>query len=434
MKSGNGTRIPMDMVVVNGGGAKTSTLTPSSSNTQKVQFQLPPDAKLNPHNDWACFDGFRVKVTTTFDQAASGGSNVNADQLACILKSVRYQNNDVFGVMMDDQVYTGPRAKNIIERVSNGYEAYGWDRAQIASTDGDSTVTFYLKLSFGTANVDIGPEAFYHWLGWHKNGLLDVTLDVSTAIAQFSTGAVIKSNTVISAEVLPVALRNPPLPLLAAWKQYTSPVVSGANQIVLRNFGDPQSLKNASKQVRVATIVELMNVLGLGGVSTADTITSFWSDQLNQPKCENLDFLMMEFRDLIGGHVGSANLHDGAGFPQTMAATPNGSIDVATLVGYFWRYSTQRQQIANLMRWTVPADLTYYRDQPSGGPSSGLHVILSQEIHEIDAPGAATLIKMAGGALSAKQLTYRDPRAQSNRMNNKYANWMFAQPQAFRTR
>lgn len=433
MKSGNGTRIPIDMVVVNGGGAKTSTLTPSSSLTQKVQFQLPPDAKLNPHNDWACFDGFRVKVSTTFDQAASGGSAVNADQLPCIIKSFRYSNQDAFGVMMDDQVYTGARAKNIIERVANGYENYGWDRAQIASSDGDSTVTMYYKLSFGTANVDVGPEAFYHWLGWHKNGILDVTLDLSTAVAQFSTGAVIKSNTIISAEVMPVSLRNPPLPLLSAWKQYLPPVVSAGNAITLRNFGDPQSLKNASKQVRVATIVELMNVLGLGGASTADTITTFWSDQLNQPKCENLDFLMQEFRDLIGGHNGSANLHDGAGFPQTMAATPNGSIQVATLLGMFWRYSTQRQRIANLMRWAVPADLTYYRDQPSGGPSSGTHVVLSQEIHEPDATAVATLVKMAGPALVGKQIPYTNPLAEANRAAGKYAPWMFAQPRVFKT-
>jgi|GEM_PF-4793976 len=432
MKSGNGTRIPMDMVVVNGGGAKTSSLTPGAA--QKVQFQLPPDAKLNPHNNWACFDAIWVSVSTTFDQASSGGSAVNADQLPAIIKSFRFANNDLFGVMIDDQVATGPVAKNIMERVSNGYENAAWDRAQIASTDGDSTVTLYFKLPLGTANVDTGPEAFMHWLGFHKNAVLDVTLDVSTAIAQFSTGAVIKSATVIKAWVTPVALRNPPLPLLARWKRYLSPVVSAGNAITMRNVGEAQGLTNASKQMRIASLFEIMNVLGLGGVSTADTITSFLSDQLNQPKVDNVEAFMLAFRDLIGGHVGAANLHDGAGFPHTMAATPNGSMQVATLLFLAWRFSTPRQQIANLMRWPVPADLTYYRDQASGGPSSGQHLILTQEIHEADLSAVATMRKMAGPVLAAAPPEYSNPRAQANAKANKYADWMFASPRVFKVR
>jgi len=424
----------MDLVVVNGGGAKSATLTPSASLTQKTQFQIAPDAKLNPHNNWACFDSIWVSVSTTFDQAASGGSAVNADQLPCIIKSFRFANNDLFGVMLDDQVCTGPIAKNIIERVANGYENPAWDRAQIASTDGDSTVTLYFKLPLGTANVDTGPEAFMHWLGFHKNAILDVTLDLSTAIAQFSTGAVIKSNTIIKAWVTPVALRNPPLPLISRWKRFLSPVASAGNMIVMRNVGEAQGLTNASKQVRIATLVEVMNVLGLGGASTADTITSFMSDQLNQPKLDNIEAVMLAMRDLIGGHVGAANIHDGAGFPHTMAATPNGSMQVATLLGFFLRFSTQRQRIDNLMRWAVPADLTYYRDQASGGPSSGQHLILTQDIHEPDQSAIATMRKMAGPVLQSAAIPYTNPRAQANAMAGKHADWMFGQPRVFKVR
>lgn len=390
-----GTSIPVDWVVINGGGAKSVSLTPSGS-AQQVSFGLPATAKLAPNGHYACAPGKWFELVTTFDQAAAGGAAVNADQLPVIIKSIREYNPDVWGVVRDENVWTGPVAKNVIEKVANGYRGAYLDRAQISSADGDTVVTLYWFLPDVNENFEDGPEQDYRWIGWDKNTQITITLDANTAIAAASTGAVVKTSATFRMWQNTYSLRRPPLPAMNIWKRYLSPAVAAGNTITLRNFGDPGSFKNGSKQVRILFLAELMNVLGLPGISTADTITSYECDIFNQLRIDNVISLMMEFRRMIGHQAGSANQHDGAGFPHTMAATPNGDMKAATLMFLALRYPSTLQRVQNLMRWPVPADLEYKREQPSGGPSSGNHFVLSCERHETDDAGQAILRRMAG--------------------------------------
>lgn len=397
-----GTPVHIDLVVAPGTGTKSVALA-SQVATQQTTFQLPSDAKLNPNGDWACGPGFWFKFATQVNQGGAG-SPLNPDDLARIVASFKVNDPDCFGVLMDDQVYTGPNTKNMIEFINNGCKNAAWDRMQIPITSGNTTIVLYFFLAFGTDNNDDGPEMFFHWLGWHKNTVITITLAGNTALAAASTGASTNTATTVTGWAPAYSLRRPVLPTLAIWKRYLSPAATGANVITVKNLGDAGSARNVSKQVRIAGIFELSSLVGLSGV-TADmsTILSFWSDQLNQPRVDNIDSLVTEFRRMIGhrgpitsGTIGQA-AHDGGGFPYTQSTQLNGAAQVATLLALPVRYSSPEQRMENLMRWPAPADLVYYRDQPAGGPGAGLNnYILTQEMHEITASGIAILFKKAG--------------------------------------
>ncbi len=407
-----GTPLPIEWVVDGAGGTKTATLTPGAA--QSVVFALPGTAKLSPNGHFACANGKHVEVVTTFDQAAAGGSVVNADELPRIVQSFREYNPDVWGVVRDENVWTGPITKNIIEKINNRYRSASWDRAQISAADGDTVVTLYFWLPDGSENMEDGPEQYYRWVGWDRNAKITITLAASTAIAAVSTGAVIKTSAAFRVWQASYSFRRPPKPVISAWKRYLSVVATGGNTVTLRNYGDPGSLKNVSKQVRIAHLLELMNVLGLGGVSTLDTITSFECDIFNQLKVDNVIALYMEYRRMFG-HQASSAVHDGAGFPNTMAATPNGDLKAATMMFMPIRYTSVQQRVQNLMRWPVPADLEYKRDQAAGGPSSGNHFVLSNELHETDAQGEVLLRRMAGISPSVQVASVNPRAAQLNR-------------------
>lgn len=398
-----GTKIPIDLVITPGTGQKTVSL-PAQAASQSTTFQLPPDAQLNPNGDWAISPGVYFKASMSVLQA-TGTNPINADDLARVLASVKVNDPDVFGVLCDDQVFTGPVLKNLIEFISNNYRNASWDRAQIPTANGTTAIVLYFFIPFAPTCFADGPEMFMLWAGWLKNTIFTFTLSGNTALAAVSANATVSTATVVSGWMETISMRRPPLPPLFTWKRYLSQTATAGNNIIIKNLGDPGSLKNSQKQVRLAFLMEVMNVKGLPGVSALNTITDFWSNQFNQPRTDNPDSMMLALRRDLGhrGPMSLLTLDDGAGFPYTADAKPAGGAMDANGLVFPYRFSSMDQRIQNLMRVPVPADYAVYRDQPSGGPGAGLqHWILSAEISEIAQAGVTSLASKAGIPLTTK--------------------------------
>ncbi|HKQ96976.1 MAG TPA: hypothetical protein VJV75_03795 [Candidatus Polarisedimenticolia bacterium] len=388
----NGTSMAMDLVIP--GGAPSVTLVPSASVPQTTTFGLGATKQVVAGDNWPSARGICVEAVTIFDQASSGGSAVDDDQLAVIYDSFALDIPEL-GRVWDPQVWTGPRAKHVIEFISNNYRYNAFARAQIASTDGDTTLTLYNYLPF-CHNAFVTPEIFALWTGWLKDMTLTIQVGLSTAIAAFSTGAAIKTSFVIKSTLDCVVLPQLVRPIISQWNRYTSVAASGNTSHLMQNVGQPFSLEGAAPGSRIAGVYELMNVLGLGGASTGNLFTSFTCDELGQSRTVNPWRFVQAYREMIGhaGAVGATGVTDKGGNPYTMAAAAAGSFLTSDLMYIPWRtpangVSRPEQQL----RWGG-GNITLVRDF-TVVPSSGTHTVLTNELRELTPAKHATLARVA---------------------------------------
>jgi hypothetical protein len=402
--------MPIDLLA--GGSSLTAVLTPSATAIQQATFQPGSLNQQVKGDNWPLARGIGVKGVTIFDQAASGGSVVEWDQLFRIWDSF---NTFVptLGTVHDKNVFTGPAAKHVMEFVGNGYRYCDWARAQLIASDGDVTLTLYVFLPF-TAENFIQPEAFWPWVGWLKDMTVQTNLALSTAIAAVSTGAVVKTSMTISAWIEAYVLPQPIRFLISQWNRYLTNAASGNTSVLLQNVGQPNGLNGAVPGCRINAIFELMNVLGLGGASTGDLFTSFQSNELGQDITYNPDAFVSAYKSLTG-HAGPINGFgatpgaDGAGNPNTMASTPNGSLNNVAIAYMPWRFPSKNQRIENCVKW-AGGNITLTRNF-STVPTTGTHTIYTNEIRELDGAKWRELSALANlGNVPAAVLTDRPLR------------------------
>ena len=390
-----GTPMPIDLFV--GGANPSATLTPGAS-VQPVVFQ---PASLNQEvkgDNWPLARGILIKAVTVVDQAASGGTALNWDQLFVCFDSINTQSK-LLGTLHDKTVFTGPVAKHLIEFVSNGYRYVDWARAQIAAADGDTAaVTLYLYAPFTNENF-IQPEAFWPWTGWLQDMLLTVNLAAATAIAQFSTGAAIKTSFVITASLDCYVVPQPIRMLVSQWNKYQTNAATGNQNILMQAVGQQNGLPSALPGCRLAGLFELCTPNAMGGASTGDLFTSFSSTELAQEPVLQVDNFMMAYRTATGrgGPISlSAAIaaHDGSGNPNTMAATPNTSLMNVAQMYVPWRFASKNQRLENTLKW--PGGNITLNRQFTVTPSSGTHTVITNEIRQLDDGKWRELERIAG--------------------------------------
>lgn len=392
-----GSGIKIDLAA---NGATSVSVTPGAS-LVPLQFTMPAP-KFDARGNYPKALYIAIHVTTTFDQAASGGSVVNWDMLPVIIDSMQVQ-VPILGVTHEQTAYTGPIAKHVIEYSSFGMQYFGGARAQIPSTDGDTTVDFYVALPFMNNQFYSGLQ-FCPWIGWLTNMQVSVNMAASTALAAFSTGAVTKTPTTVRAWVEATPTRRLSFPTFSQWRNYISPA-AGSTQALLQNVGQQGGLTCVQPGSRLASIVELMNVLGLGGASTSDNYTSVSCDLLSQPYTTNVDGFLLDYignqkaraQNTRGG-TGATVMHPMAGNPYTMAATPN-TVNAATAMFEPWRTPGIDAEIGKQPKYQ--GNLTFIRTF-AAAVNSGNFPFVTNELRQLTQDAATQLGLMAG--LSGAQI------------------------------
>jgi hypothetical protein len=360
-------------------GAFSVAITPSSSAEQQAQFKITGD-KGSFNGAWLKATAITFHVTTTFDQAASGGSTVNWDELPRIVGGLEML-HPLWGTLLTKETGSGPILKHLIEFIGMGYRYAGDDaRAQIASTDGDTTCELYFTYPIAQRCM-VRPTDQACWIGWLDQTLLNFTVAISTAIAAVSTGAVIKTPTSVKAGLSYVLDNDLEVPTLAFWQRY----VHNAGSETIRALGlGSNGPRNTLGFERVLGLYELFNVWGFGGCTTSDNITAVFLEQLGLSRVTNVDLFVQTYLRCLGFHGpkggnGANALHAMAGNPFTMASTPNGTLNASTLAYLALRAPGLMQEITKAVKFAGDLIIT---QSYTTTPSSGQHIIVCQSIRE----------------------------------------------------
>lgn len=391
---------PMVIDLRPGGTGTAASVTPGASATS-VAFSAPSIKSAVGTDNYPLCRGIMTKNVITVDQAASGGAAINWDELFRINDSFNV-NIPLIGLTHDRAVFTGPVAKHVAEFFALGYGYCDNARIQISASDGDTTVTLYTFLPFTNECVE-DPEGFWLWVGWMRDMSLDFSVAAATAIGAASTGAVSKAPCTLTAWLECYVAPQLVLPAISQWVKYTTNAASGQTLALLQNVGrSGNGIASCDEGSRLAALLELMSPLGLGGASTGDLFTSFGCSELGQDPTSNIDGFLLSFKSMIR-HRGPVSLsatlpiHDGAGDLQTMAGTPNGTLFDNKLKFIPWRYMPFNGRIEYCPK--MAGNITLTRGFTSA-PTTGLHVILTNEIRQLNADKQKELQSIAGVPLN----------------------------------
>lgn len=312
--------VPQILDLTSDGGSSVA-VTPGTV-PQKVEF-LVQAPKAGVGDAWPLALNYVSCITSTFDQAASGGAAVNWDQLAVVADSFDVQ-SPTLGNTHARNTFSGPITKHLIEFVSSGYEYSDGARMQIASTDGDTTVDMYYVLPMAHECYD-RPHHFAVWLGWLNATKVTTYVATAAVVDPLSTGAVLKAPTSVRTWIEYVVSNELIMPSMNQWVMYETPATGGTTAIV-NGIGTANGLQDVLDGSRVGGLFELSNLLGLGGATTMDAYTSLTIPQIAQDVTVNIDAYFSAYRRAMGGHQGpiagvNGVVQDRASNPQTMGAT-----------------------------------------------------------------------------------------------------------------
>ncbi len=303
-------------------GGKNPSLTPSASAVQTAQFLLNNIPTGKDGKFWYYATALNLKVVTTFDQAAMGGSAVNADKLWKVLQSVQVQ-CPILGQLFLHSNTRGAVLGNIIQYMGMGFNAVPV-RPQVAAADGDTTVTLYYRIPFAYEFLR-KPHETSPWGGFLEGGTFEVKLDLNNVFDGDSTGAVIKTPTNLRAwlELIPspeACIHTP-----AHWREHITP--GSSTRHVIQDMGSPDGLQgiNQSAGVGIAALLNLCNPTGLGlsGSGSAANVLSFDIPWRDQDRVDIPEALMLAAYAHMGNNrrakPAAPVTTDGAGFPQDIA-------------------------------------------------------------------------------------------------------------------
>lgn len=308
-------------------GAEALSLTPGGA-VVTGQFNVSGIPLLT--NDMRNYvNGITAHLTITVDPDAAGNA-VNADALWKVMNGFRWSSPQL-GDLFSDGHTRGAVLGHIIQVLALGYDYPQGVRAQIpASTDADVTIElfYWLPLSYEFLKK---PHETAQWAGFLNEGILSATLDTAAVLDGDYAGAVTKTGVLRAyAEFFPS-----PDAAIGVPVQWRERVITGGGQSpTLMNVGIDTNLQGVAQGCGIPALFWLSDAAGVGmlGPDGVDNITSVEMQFRSQKLLRNTDPYFLAARRLAGRRVGpisgagaaGAALHDAAGWPFTMAATPNG--------------------------------------------------------------------------------------------------------------
>jgi hypothetical protein len=390
-------------------GKTQQTLVPGAAEVS-VDFKI-QSTKPTVANDYKRVTAVCGRLRTVFDQAASGGSTVNWDELFRVIAGLPID-SPIFGQIIDHDSSIGPVLKHLIEFCGNDYRYAEGARAQIAAADGDTTVDLYFSFPFAQRNF-VRPHDFAPWLGWLENTIVKFALNTAATIAAVSTGAVIKATTNVQMwldYVVDATLDGASMPY---WRLYRQ-AATGGTTMLMSNIGANDGWKRMQEWIRLAGLFLLTSNAGMGGTDTTDNVTAFQCERLEIDRIENIDALVRRWKATIGGHagpysgVGSSPVHDAAGNPETLAATPNSTLNSSTLMYLALKGPGRQMQMSKLPIWRGDLLLGFGFTTP---PSTGEHRVMAYGVRALTGKDSAELLGMAGAKNANKAYAGNAPGA-----------------------
>ncbi|MBV9471547.1 MAG: hypothetical protein JO206_01175 [Solirubrobacterales bacterium] len=365
-------------------GNRAPTLTPSS-NVQSLVFTL---SNLIASHRGLYRYAKRICVEAAYTITGGGGNVLNHDAIGQIMDSFRLY-SPVLGELFPQPRTRGADVANFDAWLGSGYRPVQPARAQIASAGStDYTGRFVWSLPFAM-NVFDRPDDFCPWIGFLEGGILECRLGANNVLNSASASAVLKGvaftfSAWIEYYSSPDAvIHTPKVHDLHEWN-------TAGTQIKIQAIDSANGLKGLDPTVcRLAALGLYGNDVNFGGNGVADlsTLTRLampWRDQESVDATEAYIYSFLEQVGhrtgyIVGGGASSA-LHDGGSWPFTMAAAPNGSLQIAALGFMPIVMPSQMQQISKLQK--VAGDLTL--DTGWSANPSGTHRLRSVTPRKFD--------------------------------------------------
>jgi len=311
-------------------GGKNPTITPGNAQTVTFAMNNVPVGKNGRF--WYYVTAIVVKLVTVVDQPSAGSAAINSDKLWKIVQSLQVQ-CPLLGQLFTHANTSGAAMGNIIQRYGFGFNALH-SRAQIPTTDADTTVTLYYRIPFAYEFLK-KPHETAPWGGFLEGGTVEVRIAASTVLDGDSTGAVIKATTSLRCwmELIPV-----PEVCLHAPTHWRLHIIPGSStRSTIQDMGSSDGLQgiDQSKGVGIASLLYLTDAtgIGLGGPDGADNITGIDVPWRDQDRIDSVDAFYVAFEAMQGNARQNRNAvpvpHDGGSWPYTIAATPNGDLNDA---------------------------------------------------------------------------------------------------------
>lgn len=395
--------IPQILDLVSDGGTAVS-LTPGTAPVSAEFIVSAPRAGVG--DNWPLALNYVTRFRVTVDQAASGGTAMNWDELACVADSFDIK-SPVLGNTHPRDTFQGTIAKHLVEFVSMGYNYADGGRTQIASTDGDTTMDVYFILPHAH-ECGGRPHHFAPWLGWLQNTKIANYLAAANVLDGLSTGAVIKAPCTVQTWIEYVVSDELIMPSINQWHLYETPATGGTTAI-LNGLGTANGYNDLLDGSRIAGLYELTGAQGnakniMGGSATADQYTSYTIPQFSQDVTVNVDAFFSAYRRIIGGHrgpisnaVGVATHDSKSGNPFQMRGgqgTSTGDLmNTANALFIPIRSPGHDMMLTKLMKFF--GDLKITRTF-SSTPSSGKFRFVTNELRELGAAKKTELIGKTG--------------------------------------
>lgn len=375
-------------------GATSVALTPSTA-VQAAEFSINAP-KSSVGDNWPLASALVTRLRVGVDQAASGGTAVNWDDLSRICDSIN-TSCPLLGTMFPRDTCTGPVVKHIIEFFGRGYTYTDGARIQIPATDGDVAVDLFFVLPF-TQELMIKPHHSAPWMGWLTGGRHQFYIGATTVLDSLSTGLVIEATTNVQCWIEYYVSPKLHVPSFPQWHVYEAPAAGGSTAL-LQGIGTANGLQDVKDGSRLGALLELSDQKGMGAADGADNITSVAIPQLGQDVTVNVDAFFAAFRALMGGHRGPVSgvsttiVHDRAGNPEGMSATPNGVMNTSTAMYTPYRAPGRDSQLSKMVKFF--GELKVIRTFTSA-PTSGRHRFACLEFREFTDAKKAEMVKRTG--------------------------------------
>ncbi len=399
-------------------GGKNPSFTPGTS-VQTAQFlmnSLPvgKDGKL-----WYYLTAIVVKVVFRITQSGGAGAAMNPDQLYKVLQSVQVQ-CPLLGQLFLHANTRGATLGNIIQRYGNGYSSLH-NRAQVAAANGNTDVTLYFRIPFAYEFLR-KPHETSPWTGFLEGGTLEIKLDTSTVFSADSPAVVTAAPCSMRAWMEMIPSPEAVIHTPSHWREHITP--GNSTKAVIQDMGSADGLQgiDQSKGVGLAVLHYLTDAtnIGLNGPDGADNITGVDIPWRNQDRIDSPDSMV----NAMFGHQGTSRqtrngTHDGAGWPYTIAATPNGDLNDAQALVFPLCAPGRDCETSKLQTVSGAKEINFsYTSTPSGSYRFlGMYFPVFDDNYMATliariAPGssgrvrAKTLNKQAGGVRGVGKLAY----------------------------
>lgn len=353
-------------------GGKNPTLTPSSSAIQTAIFDVKGVPTGSKGKFWYYVLGAVIKASVTIDQAASGGSPVNADKLWKVFASFSWT-SPILGELFAHRNTRGAVVGNILMPFARGFTAAP-SRAQIASTDGDTVCTLVYKLPLAYSFLS-KPHETAPWAGFLEGGQIECKLDLSTVLDGDSTGLVTKATTSLRCHLQLIPSPEPVVHVPCNWREFTLP--GSTTRHLLPDLGSPDGLQgiDTAHGIGLGALLYLTDAtgIGLGGADGIDNITSYDLPFRDQARIDDVAAPMnwwlesLEKRPGQRAGNGTTIVADDGGWPYTIAATPNGDVLNSQALFYPLVIPTTHFETSKLQTVRGPQEINFgYTSTPSG--------------------------------------------------------------------